>query len=158
MRISKVNQLLFLLCFISLIFGVCYAFADETVVAPSDFFTEVLKFAQSLGGLSWAAKIAGSITLILSSMKVSFLNQWVWSKLGAFKVWMGPVLGLVLGLVSMDTFSWSGAVAYALSGAGAVFFHEILDSVKAIPGLGTAYVSGITMVESLLGGPASQKT
>lgn len=124
-------------------------------VEPSAFFAQVLQVIQSLGGLSMLLKVSALITLIVASMKVSFLNNLVWKKLGEAQVWVAPVLGLVAGLLHLlggSAFSWAMVFAYLSAGGGAVFLHEILDSIKAIPGLGAVYIKLINLVESALGG------
>lgn len=152
----RTKHLLLLTCLISVLFVSGYARADDAV-APGDFLVEVLKAVQSLGGMPWMGKLAAIITLVLSSMKVSFLNP-VWDKLGGFKVYAAPALALILGLFNIHPFTWSAVVAYvAFGGAGAVFFHEIMDSIKEIPGLGSVYVGFINLVQALTGGPAPQK-
>lgn len=131
-----------------------YTFADDSVIAPQDFLTQVLAAIQSLGGLSWALKIAAVITVIISSMKVSFLNQLIWSKLGAFQAWVAPVLGLVAGIISLygsGSVSLAALFAYVSAGAGAVILHELLDTAKAIPGLGATWVWVIGLIEGALG-------
>ncbi len=127
--------------------------------AGADFLSQVVAVVKSWGGLSSLLKISAVIALLIASMKVSFLNSLIWAKLGGFQVYLAPVLGLIGGLLSIGV---SGPVTiasvflYASAGGGAVFLHEILDSIKAIPGLGAVYVSLINTIESDLGGPASQ--
>lgn len=128
--------------------SVC-AYAQAAANPDSDFFSGVLAFIRDQGGMPWMAKVGAVVLLILASMKVSFLKP-LWDKLGAGKVLGAPILGLIGGLVSMGSaFTWQGALAYITAGAGAVFFHEILDFVKAIPGLGSIYVAIIGIIENI---------
>lgn len=161
MRPMKLMYMTLLLLFVSTVFVTGYAFADEVVVAPQDFLAQVLDAIKNFGGLSTMLKISSIVALIVASMKVSFLNDLVWSKLGAAKVWLAPVLGLVAGVLGLGSggapITLASVFAYVSAGAGAVILHEILDSVKAIPGLGAGYVSFINMIESVLGGPSSQQ-
>ncbi len=121
-----------------------------------DFLSQVLAAIGQLGGLSTLMKLSLLITIVISSMKVSFLDELFWSKLGAFKVWLAPILGLIAGVLSLSMngqdISWAALFAYMSAGAGAVFLHEILDSVKAIPGLGWVWVKLIDIIEKSLGG------
>lgn len=153
--------------FMATVFTVLYAFSafaqtapPPVVVAPADFLTQVLQYIQSWGGLSMFLKVAGAITLIVASMKVTYLNTLIWSKLGAAKVYVAPVLGLVAGVLGIGNggaaITAASVFAYVSAGAGAVFLHEILDSVKAIPGIGAIYVTIINILEGALGGPASK--
>lgn len=150
-----------------LIFGmvlfarICFSQDTGDVLAPDDFLSQVLAFIKSFGGLSMVLKIAGIVTLIISTMKVSILNQLIWSKLGKLKAWLAPFLGLVAGvlMLSIDNhaITLAAVMAYVASGGGAIYLHELLDTIKGIPGLGQFYVSAIDSVEKMLGGPAAQR-
>lgn len=129
----------------------------QTPTPPADFLAQVLEAIKSFGGLSTLLKISAVITLIIASMKVTFLNELIWQKLGAAKVYLAPVLGLIAGILGIGT---GGApitipliFAYVSAGAGAVFLHEILDTIKALPGLGAIYITIIDLIEGVLGGP-----
>lgn len=142
----------------ALLFGLVFvpslAFAAD--LPPQDFMLQVLQSIQSLGGLAGAAKIAAIITLVIASLKVSALRDMFWSKLGYGQVFMAPVLGLIAGGIAY--FSSGVALtapnifAYMFAGSGAILFHELLDGVKGIPGLGSMYVSIIDFVSVMLGG------
>ena len=138
-----------LTCFVS-----CYALADT--VSPADFFSQVIATVQKLGGITWALKVSSIILLVVSSLKVSFINKYFWSKLGAAQAWVAPVLGLAAGLLTVAPVSGPAVFAYLSAGAGAVVLHELLDTIKAIPGIGQIYVDLINTIEGALGGPASQ--
>jgi hypothetical protein len=148
--------------FVVMTFLVGYAMADQSVVSPGDFLAEVLKMISAFGGLSWVMKVSSIITLILSSMKVSFLNDLWWSKLGQFKAWAAPILGMVLGAMTMlangQSITLASLLAYFSAGAGALILHELLDTIKAIPGLGPVWVSLINAIKKALGGPTSVET
>lgn len=142
--------------FLSTLFLAGYAFADPgVVVSPGDFLSETLKQLQGFGGLGFSAKLAVGLTIIVSSMKVSVLNG-LWDKLGGAKVYVAPALSLIAGALLLKPFSFAGLAAYGLSGAGAVFLHEILDSIKNVPGIGKLYVSIINVIQSALHGPPPQ--
>lgn len=128
-------------------------------VPVSDFLGSVLKAVKDFGGLSWVMRVALVITLLLSSMKVTVLNDLIWSKLGNFKAWAAPVLGLAAGIASLASqgqLTWAGALAWVSAGAGAIILHELLDTVKAIPGLGAVWIELIDVISSFLGGPKSE--
>lgn len=127
--------------------------------ASDAFLAQVVQTIKTWGGLAALLRIAAIIALIIASMKVTIINKLVWSKLGSFQVYVAPVLGLVGGLLSIGVkgpVTLASVFTYVSAGAGAVFLHEILDSVKAIPGLGAIFVSAINAVEGTLGGPAAQ--
>lgn len=128
------------------------AMAD--VIDNGTFLQMVFDAVKNFGGLAWAGKITLICTLLVALTKVSFL-QAVWAKLGAAQVLVSSLLGAIIGVVSLSmsgSLSAAGVVAYMLSGAGAVFLHQLLDAIKGIPGLGTSYVAMINFFESLLGG------
>ncbi len=131
-----------------------YAFADSTVIAPQDYLAQVLDAIHAMGGLSWTGKVASVILLIVASMKVSILHDWVWSKLGAAQAWVGPILGLLAGILmpalSGQPITLPTVMAYVAAGSGSLILHELLDTVKSIPGLGAVYVGIINLVESAL--------
>ncbi len=121
------------------------------------FLAQVVAVFQQFGGMSGALKIAAVVTLVIASMKVSFLNSLIWSKLGSAQAFLAPVLGLVVGILGLAghaPLSIAAVFAYLSAGAGAIILHELLDAIKGLPGLGAAYVSFINLIESFLGGPA----
>ena len=142
--------------FITFSFIVFYAFSaySQTVVAPSDFFLQVLREIGRLGGLAAMLKVSACITLVISSMKVSFFNELIWMKFGSGKVYAAPTLGLIAGIIYGPGTAPS-VFAYLLAGGGSVFLHEILDSIKAVPMLGKAYLAFIEAAKAHLGGPKS---
>lgn len=142
--------------FILAVFTGIFAFAQSPVAAPvnidSDFLMQVASVIHSFGGLNMMAKIAAIITLLISSMKVSFLLPY-WEKLGSLQIWVAPILGLAVGFMSLGKdITFASAFAYMSAGLGAVYLHEILDKIKLIPGLGQVYIAIIGIIEGLLGG------
>lgn len=110
--------------------------------------TTVQDFISS--NMTWQVKAAAVIALIISSMNVTVLNQWIWQKLGNFQIWLAPVLGLVGGLINVyNGGNWSDVLSYAVAGGGAVFVHELLDLIKVLPGIGSLWVSLINMIENI---------
>lgn len=127
------------------------------VAAPelplADFLTQVFEAIKSFGGLPTVLKLALLISLLISSMKVTVLRTLIWDKLGAFKVWAAPILGLIAGLLGVygeGDFSLAKAFAYMSAGAGAIIVHELLDSVKALPKIGKVYVTIIELIQKAL--------
>jgi len=160
-------ELFFFFALAALISAVAHAVSPSpspipVSVVPSDpttldaFSVQVLGTIGKLGGLSTMLKISAVIMLVIASLKVSVLNKLVWSKLGPVQIWAGPVLGLLAGILGLGAGSVKLSLplvfAYITAGGGAVFVHEILDLVKAIPGLGPIYVQLISVVEGALGG------
>lgn len=131
--------------------------APAPELQPGDFLMQVVDVIKQLGGMSTMMKISAILMIIVASMKVSFLNQLVWSKLGAAKVFVAPVLALVAGLLGLGAggvpITGPLVVAYLFAGGGAVFLHQVLDSLKELPGIGQLYISLIDFVSGLLKGP-----
>lgn len=143
------------LCMVMLFSAI--TFAQETVPIPVDtvegFFSQVLTFVKQFGGLPWVLKVAGIAAILISTMKVSVLRELIWDKLGNAKVWAAPLLGLLFGVASLGSnLNWASALAYVSAGAGAIILHELLDSVKGIPGIGSIWLSIIEVIQKILGG------
>lgn len=137
------------------------AAADPQEMPVSDFLAKVLQVIKDFGGLPTVLKIAAIVLLLISSMKVSVLNELLWSKLGDFKPFAAPILGLIAGVLDLagaGTVTWASVFAYISAGAGALILHDLLDSVKAIPGLGDVYVKLIELVQKALGPAATKKS
>jgi len=146
----------FFLCLSMMLFAV-FAFAQDTIPAPTEtiegFFSQTFTVIKQFGGLPWVLKIAGIAAILISTMKISVLREFTWDKLGNAKVWAAPILGLLFGVASLGTnLTLASALAYISAGAGAIILHELLDSIKAIPGIGSVWVSIIDVIKSLLGG------
>lgn len=143
------------------VFTTSYCFAESPVLTPGDFLEQVLAAIERFGGLSWVLKISVAITLIIASMKVSFLNRLIWQKLGNFRAWAAPILGIIAGVLSLATdgapITLAKIFAFLSAGAGAIILHELLDTIKGIPGLGEVWIGLIDMIEKVLGGPAADK-
>lgn len=139
---------------ILVLFTCSYAFADDTVLSPQDFLAQVMTAIQGFGGLGWVGKISSVVLLVVASTKVSFLHDLIWVRLGAAQAWVAPILGLAAGIlapaISHQAITLPGVMAYVAAGAGALLLHELLDTVKAIPGIGSLYVGIINLVESAL--------
>ena len=123
-------------------------------VAPEDFLTQLFTTMKNLGGMPTMLKISAIILLLVSAMKVSFLNQTLWEPLGAGKPWIAPVLGLIGGILGLGAGSVPVTLplifAYVTAGGGAVFLHELLDSLKLIPGIGPIYMRLIEIAQKAL--------
>lgn len=135
-------------------------FAQEAIPQPVEtvdgFFTQVLTFIKQFGGLPWVLKVAGVAAILISTLKVSILRELIWEKLGDAKVWAAPLLGLIFGITSLGSdLNWASALAYVSAGAGAIILHELLDSFKAVPGIGNLWLSVIQVIQKILGGKKS---
>ena len=145
--------LFFITVFCTVLLFPAVSFASEELPV-SDFLSQVLAFIQGFGGLSMVAKISTAVLLIIASMKVSFIRSFVWDKLGAYKSFIAPVLGLVFGVLALGDYSLPALGAYFFSGAGAIIMHEILDALKALPVIGEKYKSLIEFFARLFKKPA----
>lgn len=139
--------------YVPTVFGVDAGVPAE---APADFLSQVFDTIAKLGGMPTMVKISAIIMLVVASMKVSVLKRYVWDRLGPLQVWLAPVLGLIAGILGLGAngapITLALVLTYVTAGTGAVFLHEILDSLKALPGIGPVYLAIIEVVERLLGG------
>lgn len=130
-------------------------------VQPVDFLGQVFDFVKKFGGLTGVAKVTGLVLLLIASMKVTVLNQWIWQKLGEAQALVAPGLGVLAGLLGLfnagQPVTWPSVFTYLVAGGGAIFVHEILDALKALPGLGAVYVSIIDLISKSLGGAQPTK-
>lgn len=130
-------------------------------VPINDWLKQSMTMIQEFGGVNWIGKISIIMTLVTSSMKVSFLNQMIWSKIKHFQVWVAPLLavGYCFSLKATEGKfpSMPELIAYFSAGAGAIILHEMLDSAKQIPWLGERWLSIIIMIESALGKQEAQQ-
>jgi hypothetical protein len=136
----------------SAIVGVANSVQAAPTLSTDSLISAVSTVIQNFGGLSWTLKIACIVLLIIAFMKVSFLSSF-WARLGKFQTYAAPVLGVVLGLLTLSVsgpMSLAGVMAYLAAGSGAILLHELLDTIKAIPGLGSVYVGIIDAIESIL--------
>lgn len=128
------------------------------VIPTETFFVQVWELIKQFGGMPWTLKVSAIVLILLSSMKVSFLRP-LWDKLGSFKPVAAPLLGLLAGVFSLGKqgdLSLPGITAYMFSGAGAIVLHELLNSVKGLPGIGKIYISAIDFLQKLLKRPADK--
>jgi hypothetical protein len=130
---------------------------------PQNLFLDMFLVMNQMGGAGAMLTISGVLTLLIASLKVSALNP-LWDKLGPARVLAGPLLALGAGVAGLGA---NGApvtlalvLAYVSAGAGSIILHQVLDALKAVPGLGPIYLGGIEVLERLLGGskptPGSQ--
>lgn len=128
------------------------AFAQDIPV--TDWLSQVFEAVKSLGGLSWGAKVGVICSLLVGSMKVTILRDWVWDKLGGFKFLASPVFALLGGLAALwvDGKAPSVAIlsAYFLAGLGGNLLKDLLENVKKIPGIGDGVVKVINLIEQLM--------
>lgn len=130
-----------------------YVFAQQAAdLSPVDYATQIFQAVQKLGGLSGGLKAIMIINLIIASQKVSFLRAFLWDKMGAAKVLVAPLLGLVVGLIE---FKLNGGnkgtiLVWVMAGAGSIILHELLDALKSFPVIGSKYSAFIDMISGLL--------
>lgn len=135
--------------------------AQLLAVDPSDytFFGQVLNLVKTWGGLEASVKISAIITLIISSMKVSFLKKF-WDALVikingqvySLQILVVPVLSIVIGLSTQGKLSIEAVFAYLVMGGGAVYFHEIMDFIKTLPIVNPIIKVIVDIVSYVLGG------
>lgn len=128
-------------------FALAQAAADVPV---QDFAAQVLGAISSFGGLPWVGKIALIVTVVLSSIKVLPIRTLIWDKLGNAKAFAAPVLGLILGVLTLaqgGQLSFAGVMAYVSAGAGAIILHELVDALKAAPWVGAGIKGWLSILD-----------
>lgn len=143
---------LFLALFFPLI-----GFAEEAELPIGDFFTMVLEQVKVFGGLPWMGKVAAICFVLVGSMKVTFLRGLIWDRLGSAKAWVAPVLALIGGIMNMETITLPAILAYMGAGAGAIVLNQLLDLIKAMPGIGAFWIMVIDMIAKVTGGKTAEE-
>jgi len=148
--------------FLATSLGFFQLYAQNAMVGTSDagFMGEIFALVKAWGGLSSAVKISSVITLIISSIKVSFFKPY-WDKL-KFKVngqeynvqvLFVPLLSIVIGVVGQGKISFNAMTAYIVMGAGAVYLHEILDVIKSLPIVSPIFQVVVSVIGFIFGKP-----
>lgn len=106
---------------------------------------------QSWGDLSLQMKISGVVLTLIAIWKTSLVRP-LWDKLGAAKVLVAPILGMVAAIVAIEPLSLSAVLEGLKGGTLAIALHQLLDAIKLLPKLGDTYKSLISFFQSLLGG------
>lgn len=117
-----------------------------------EFLNQALEALKGFGGLAFPAKLAVLLTLLISSMKVSFLKP-QWDKLGIYKPFAAPVLSMIAGvlfMIAQKPFSWAGLSVFFVAGVGSIALHEILDAFKKMPGISPIYLKIAEVLQGLL--------
>lgn len=115
----------------------------------SQLLAMVWAFIQGMGDMSIQAKIAGGVLILISAWKSSLLKP-VYDKLGAAKVLVAPVLGMIAGILSIEPLSLAAVWAGIQGGVLAIALHQLLDAVKAMPWVGDKYKAWIDLISGIL--------
>jgi hypothetical protein len=156
-------MLTLLTTFLLSMFGLFNANAEaaKLMVDPSDysFFGQVFALIKSWGGLESSVRISMVITLIISSIKVSFFKKFwdslvikVDGKTISLQILVVPVLSLIIGIYSQGKISFEAAIAYIIMGGGAVYLHEVMDFIKSLPIVNPIVKMIVEIVGYVLGG------
>lgn len=118
--------------FAFLFIGAGVALAADGDLSVGDFFASIMKYAGEFKDLALKYKIAGALTIILSTIKVSFLREKLWDKWGSAKVLVAPIVGVIIGILMMEHITFKGILDYMVSiGGGAIVLHQLLDALKS---------------------------
>ena len=136
------------------------ALADEVPAADmslGELIAQAVADWGSVSGLGGTALFTGIVALVLrvllSTMKVSILRQWLWDKLPDWSKWLvAPVVGVVLFALTVHPFSLKLLWVGLASGAGAVVLHELLSKIEALPGINATVKWVVALASKLLGG------
>jgi len=132
--------------------------ADAAVTAIAEVpiaevIAQATKVVADWKDMGWKAGLLALITLLLSTLKVSFLRAFLWDKLGDLKVFVAPMLGMAAVFLSMQEFSWAGALVGFTTGMGAIALHQMLDALKNRPKLGSIPRMIVNFLSSILKAP-----
>jgi hypothetical protein len=140
-----------------------------TVVPDGNIFGAVWKLVSGWGGLNYTVKINAIMTLLISSMKVSFLKPF-WDKIKTIKItYKGVVqtinaqvyfvllLHIGVGIITQGNYSFNAILAYVFIGGGSVYFHELADGLKNVPIIGQGLERIETIAKYVLKAPVEVK-
>lgn len=120
--------------------------------------TLVVNYAKGLSGLGTMGIISATVMLLVSLWKSSALQPY-WAQLPAWaQRWLGPVLGVLLALASLQNLSWNTILLGLQGGALAAAVNALLDTLKLIPGLNSVWVTIINFIEGVLQAPTESKS
>ena len=117
--------------------------------AINNIVYSVISYIFGFNSVPEYAKNSVLVLVVIGLLKSSAALP-LWNKLGNFKVLAAPLLSMLLSLVGVNPFSMSESF---ISGALAIALHEMLDALKAMPGIGPKYQALIAVVERLLRSP-----
>ena len=140
--------------------GAASSVLTSGVLSISALISDIGVVVTSFGGLSWVAKIAGIVLILVGLTKVSAdgkvpLLSSIWPAFGSYNTYVAPVLGLILGILSLGltgTLSLAGVLAYMGSGAGAVLLNELITPILALPGISSVWTTVLTVIQQILAG------
>jgi hypothetical protein len=112
----------------------------------NDIVMAIVKLFGDWKSLSYQYQISAVIFLLIGLTKNSLVRPH-WDKLGDAKVIAAPVLSLVAFLLLVQPFTLEAALAAVTTGAAAVYFSQVFDLIKKIPGVGPM----IVMIVDLIG-------
>ncbi len=167
----KIKHYLWLLPLLAVFFSFAAVAADVVPVAEMEIGQLIMGvvsavagfFSKDVGSTEWYVRLAPLVTLLLSALKSSKLSG-IWNWMGDFKAYAAPLLSLllvVMGMLGQGQAITIGTILSALgAGLGSIAIHELLDTLKRIPGLNGWIATFIDIVKGLLGGktPSSSPT
>lgn len=129
--------------------------------SPGPSLPELAKMAFDAAGAfksaGWQVGMCAVITLIIASMKNTVAATYFWDKLKWGKAFIAPLLALIMveimAIPAGQVFSLKSLMVAAVTGAGAIALHELMDGIKEIPGIGPLWISAIDFIGKFLGSP-----
>lgn len=130
-----------------------FASQSGTETGFGDYMNEIFLTVWQFGGLPFVFTIAAIVLSIIGFIKLTRLRPF-WDSLGRLKPLAIPLLSLTIGIISLaidDTpLTIQGILAYLFAGSGAIILHDVLDAVKALPGISPVYFRFIESLQGLL--------
>lgn len=128
--------------------------ADVVEEVPvTTIVAQLMKVVTDWKSFGWQMGLMALITLLLSTIKNSFLRGLIWDKLGSMKVFAAPALSLIIVLLGMNEWNLGGVFVALTTGMGAVALHQVFDAIKAMPGIGSIPLAAADMLGKLLKAP-----
>jgi hypothetical protein len=143
--------------------------ASSVVETDGNIFGAIWKLVSGWGGLNYTVKVNAIMTLLISSMKVSFLKP-LWDKIKVIKItYKGVVqeinaqvyfvlfLHIIVGIITQGNYSFNAILAYVFIGGGSVYFHELASGLKNVPIIGQILEWIETIAKYVLKAPVEVK-
>lgn len=128
--------------------------AAQSDVGLAVIFDQTAKMLSDWKAFGWQLGLAALITLLISTMKNSFLRGLFWDKLPDWlKMFMAPLLSLLAFVLVLGKFSAPVLLAALTTGVGSQYLHEMLDALKKAPFVGEKWAWLCDAIGSLLKAP-----
>ena len=141
----------YLSLFIFMLFTPLIVWAQEVEPSIGEILSGLIKAIGEVKSMGWQVGVSALLAVLISTTKNSLLKQYVWDKLGAFKVMVAPALAMIMVALTVSPFNAKAVLLALVTGAGAIAIHELLDAVKSLPMVGEKWKEIIDVIGKFLG-------